>query len=419
MNKQIIDEVYYYVSVDGATQESVADAFGISLGGLKKHFKKFRDYVKENPDCEYADLYKKMNDKSAQNEAEGRKLGSLSPGSGGKPSLSDEKIKEISVEMKKKGYTLRRASEEFGIPKTTLHDSLRRYNKKKLENKSTVPNISKPRLIGLIALHFRVSLENMCKLFNKPVTEENKQAMYNFIIGAFKNDTFLILAYKYLFYNETINEPKEISDLAYSNAHKFLAMYTTIARHKNVKESDKKSYLYDKIAELTELDRKFDQFRKQNDRKFTNEEILIISRYRVKYALPRSYIADIVGRDDSSLERREVKITDESLKYKLDLLNQYHLYSSMNYVFKGDLKVRGNSFDGNITRLSSEVIVNIAKVIIEKGYNLEGACLHFELSKADLKYNLSRLQLINKQLHKEVMKTFFNDQLSASDEKKR
>ena len=66
-----------------------------------------------------------------------------------------------------------------------------------------------------MALEFRLSLDNLCKLLGKEVTEQNKMDIYKAISLIFDNDPDYIEKFKYLFFYETFNEPQTSAKIAY------------------------------------------------------------------------------------------------------------------------------------------------------------------------------------------------------------
>ena len=55
----------------------------------------------------------------------------------------------------------------------------------------------------------------------------------------------------------------------------------------------------------------------------TDEEIEIVTRYRVKYSIPRKNFAEYYGFSSRSLEGRDKNVKDEGLKKKVQLLGEY------------------------------------------------------------------------------------------------
>lgn len=177
-------------------------------------------------------------------------------------------------------------------------------------------------LIGKMALEFRLSLDNICKIMNKPVTDETKTEIYENIKNYMDDYYQLQDMFEYLFFYETVNESSKASLIAYNKARNYLLRY-----NEAIKE-DNKEKVIEIRKELTKTDRDFKELRNRgHEEKYTIDDIAIISKYRLKYAIPRetfclNFPKVIFLRN---LEAREEKLESEILKNKIKLLADYYL----------------------------------------------------------------------------------------------
>lgn len=170
-----------------------------------------------------------------------------------------------------------------------------------------------------LALTFRLSLVNICKLLGKENTEKNKFEIYNVFVKLFGSDEDIRRAYEFLFNYETLNEPENISNKSLSMAVLFLKKY------KNACESGNKESI-DKITnELTKIDKQFKELSYKDLTVLTDEDALIISKYRLKYALTKEWVCNHFNIGYKKLESRENNYENRKLKYKLNLLSNYYL----------------------------------------------------------------------------------------------
>lgn len=187
-----------------------------------------------------------------------------------------------------------------------------------IDEKSKERNFYK--LIGKIALEFRLSLNNLCRLTGKESTEENRLNFYEkikeYLIG--KNN-ILDYQYRYLFFNETVNEPSSIS----VNSYKMALDYWK--RYKKAKESKNKEEFVNVINELNKTEIEFQNLIKSDvNRILTEEEIIIISKYRIKKVLSKKIFCEeyrLIHR--TNLSKREKMLESDDLKYKINNLNEF------------------------------------------------------------------------------------------------
>lgn len=171
-----------------------------------------------------------------------------------------------------------------------------------------------------LALTFRLSLKNVCKILGRNCSNEEQMKLYDEFDELFGNNLNLKKAYNYLFNYETIGETSKLSDRALGMSNMFLLSYKQAC-----KKGSKEDIL--KIdSKLNKLDRDFENLkRRENNPSVTDEEAIIISKYRVKYALSRECVCDMLGLSYHSLRLREQKLQDEVLKHKLSLLSDFYM----------------------------------------------------------------------------------------------
>lgn len=180
-------------------------------------------------------------------------------------------------------------------------------------------NEEKLKFIKKLALEYRLSTKNICKLLGQEPTEENQQFIYNLFMN---NDE--ILSYKekkefiYLDY-ETTAERKQNEQASY-----MVAQMTLLKLQKALLENDKEQFqqIKDKISKI---DTDFENLRKREKWvKIKEEEILIIAKYRIKHALSKQEINRRIGIADTNLTKVEKTITSEFWSSKVKKLNEYN-----------------------------------------------------------------------------------------------
>ena len=170
-------------------------------------------------------------------------------------------------------------------------------------------------LIGKMALEFRLSLGNICKLLGKEPTDENKMEVYKKIMEV-NWDLDVKNSYNYLFHYETINEDNNTAIMARSKAAVFLKKYSEALREQN---QEKINLL---LKQLIKTEEDFDRIRK-NGLTLNEEEITIISKYRLKHCISKTQMGYILDVDRRVLLTAENKITNPSLRAKLVKISEF------------------------------------------------------------------------------------------------
>jgi hypothetical protein len=192
-------------------------------------------------------------------------------------------------------------------------------------------NLNMYKFMGKIALEYRLSLESVCRLMKIEPTDENKGLVYETILRT-SNDKYSD-DFQYLFGYETLNEKKEVSSVAYRKALIFLTRYV------NAKRRNDKEAVSAVLKELTKTD---SDFRSLLGRKFdeplTEEEVTIISKYRIKYCVARNLVSDILDIGSKKISIAEKKINDDIMKAKLQMLSEYQGSQFVKDVLKSHIK---------------------------------------------------------------------------------
>ena len=179
-------------------------------------------------------------------------------------------------------------------------------------------NLSMYKFIAKIALEYRLSLENICKLMKKEPTETNKNMVYELIINSCAQKSKIVHSYKYLLNYETINEKEEVSSKAFKAAQLFIMQYND-ARKRN-----DDAMINFVMRKLTKTDRDFQAIMKKDlSEPLTEEDATIIAKYRVKYCISKETMASILNIGEGKIRLGESKIQDEILKAKANLVSEY------------------------------------------------------------------------------------------------
>ncbi len=172
--------------------------------------------------------------------------------------------------------------------------------------------------VGKMALEFRLSLNNVCKLLGWEQTEENGIKFYTIIEKLIGSNSELLAKYKYLFFVETCSESEKASRIEYMTALNFLNRYK-----KATKDND--MVLIEKLnseLERTEINFK-NTLLKLKESKLDNEDIVAISKYRVKNAIAREPLCQIYGIGIRALINGEKNLQSNILKEKIETLSTY------------------------------------------------------------------------------------------------
>ena len=175
-------------------------------------------------------------------------------------------------------------------------------------------NVNTYKFVGKIALEFRLSLKNVCKLLGKEPNEKNKMNIYQ-IIKELNITTYEEL--NYLFFYETVNEPENISKITYSRAVNY------VKRYNKAKKDGNKEEVIKILGELVKTEKDFEEVRKREyGKEYTKEEIDIISRYRIKHVMSRERCCNWFGFGESTIGVKEKQTDDNVLKIKIETLNE-------------------------------------------------------------------------------------------------
>lgn len=168
--------------------------------------------------------------------------------------------------------------------------------------------------LGKVALEFRVSLDNLCKFLGKENTEEEKMQIYTNIIGTI-SDRDIKEKFHYMFFEETYNEPENISQISYAKMINFFKRYVKA-------ELEEKSKI---LKELRKTEDDLDSIKhKLGNQTLTEEEINIVSRYRIKHVISRITFSKLFDVSNSSLRDAEKKSNNSYINAKLDILREFY-----------------------------------------------------------------------------------------------
>lgn len=175
-----------------------------------------------------------------------------------------------------------------------------------------------------MALEYRLSLENLCIILGIEAHKENQEKLYNIFDELFGKNTDLKLLYDFLFNCETIKENEETSLEALNSGYLFFYKYKLANKNRD------NSKIEELTNELNLLDSKFNLLKnRDNTKELTNDDYLVIFKYRLKYCLSRAELSKLLSINSTELVRKELELNDEKLRQKLKLLNQ----NQMNIVF--------------------------------------------------------------------------------------
>lgn len=179
--------------------------------------------------------------------------------------------------------------------------------------------------MGRIALEYRLSLNGICELLNMEKTDENRKEIYDTIMSNASTNFNLERMYKYLFNYETLSSNEEASKQALRGAGNFLKAYIFSRRANN---EELRNQL---IASLSNTEKAFKEVIKKDFKNpLTEEDILAISKYRIKHCISRMGMSDMLDLSRDRLADNEKKISDEIVRYKLQSLSEYYQDMKLN-----------------------------------------------------------------------------------------
>ncbi len=251
--------------------------------------------------------------------------------------LSMDKKRYCLNAMQESRMTVNEALEILNVPLTMLlFYIIEEYNRTQNEHlKSIISCYSKTHFyenkhisdkaliiqkeIVLAALTFRLSFNNLCRLFETSADDIEKMF-----------DHFPLLDYPiYLLNLETMNESKELEDLAFKKGKIYFLKaqeLRALKRKAMLKgETEKQEALTEKILLLqTEINDSL-ALAMQNSDEITEQDLLVIINYRIKYGLARNRCEDLFGIKDYRLRAFENKLMSQDNYYqsKLYFLNEF------------------------------------------------------------------------------------------------
>ncbi len=171
----------------------------------------------------------------------------------------------------------------------------------------------------MVALTYRISVVNLCRLF---------ETSYDDIEKVFEN--FSIYNFPIYFLNlETMNENEEFETLAFKKGKHYFLRVQELRRFKikAIQEgNDEKLEVFnEKIRSLQNEINDSAALALQNNDEITHEELLVIINYRIKYGLSRIQCEEMFGVKEFRLREYENKLIekDDYYRAKLYFLNEF------------------------------------------------------------------------------------------------
>lgn len=171
-------------------------------------------------------------------------------------------------------------------------------------------------IIAGMALEYRLSLANLCKILGKQPTEAEQLNIYEKIKKVVNRYT--LEKCDYLFFHETANESSRAALVAYTVGSNFIRRYT-----KAIKDGDEEK-VNELKNELHKTDNDFKELKTRlHDDNLTLEDIQIISKYRIRHIYSRESFARDHELSDRTLSRLEKKLESNILKEKIEKLSDF------------------------------------------------------------------------------------------------
>lgn len=180
-------------------------------------------------------------------------------------------------------------------------------------------SIEKLKLVKNLALEFRLSLANICRLLRIEPTDENQRIIYDELLRKVCDGPDGIREIEYLMY-ETENESKSDSTVTYNMALLYFTRYV-----KALKSGDSEQ-IKNASLNIIQTDINFANLMKNKPDKYSDEDCVTIIKYRIKHAFSSKSFSKTVGIDRKTLKILEGRITNERLIRKTASLNDYYEY---------------------------------------------------------------------------------------------
>ncbi len=168
-----------------------------------------------------------------------------------------------------------------------------------------------------IALEFRLSLKNICRFLGVNQNEANQKLFYDEIMK-FINDSTLSNEFKFLVY-ETAVESEQDSKIAYNIAKIFYLK----SQKEVLLNKDRKSIM----NKLFKTDCDYYKLKTKGIKlPMSDQDALIISKYRIKHAIPKEQMAIELEVHRVSIDKWENRVSQSNprLGNKLSKLNEYN-----------------------------------------------------------------------------------------------
>ena len=174
--------------------------------------------------------------------------------------------------------------------------------------------------IKAMALEFRLSSKNLCRLLGYKYNTKNEELVVKKILDSSKNEEER-LRLIYLFYETNCENDRE-SLVAYDACKLFLLK----VQKANITQDTK---LQEKTARLlysTEFDFQRVKEKIENDellRGVSQDDALILAKYRIKYCLSKMEMAKICGLNRDTISKYESRLESKRIKNKLENLKHF------------------------------------------------------------------------------------------------
>ena len=193
-------------------------------------------------------------------------------------------------------------------------------------------NDKKMKFIKNVALEYRLSLFNICKLLKIEPTKENKKIVYDRMISICDKVNAEQRAINSLI-SETATENEKEANKSLLVALYYLGQVTIATNSGDAKQINEAN------IRLFRTDYDFkDLASRINPRNITVEDMKIIARYRIKYALTKTHVASMIRLDKETISHNEKKLLLEDQVVRSDNERLCNRLEKLNEMILSDLE---------------------------------------------------------------------------------
>lgn len=184
-----------------------------------------------------------------------------------------------------------------------------------------------------VALEYRLSMKNICRLLKVEPTDENIKLLYDEMMKLSPKQEDQ-RAFNWLVVSTT-NENEKDSNTLYHVALAYLGQVTIATQSGDEKQIEE---AYNRLFKIdTDFRNLVTTF---NPRSIKQEDMLIIAKYRIKYALSKAEVAKMIGINRDTVSKNERKHLLENPEFSLEYKRVYDRLVDLNEMIANEIEQR-------------------------------------------------------------------------------